>query len=36
LVECQLDLGPIIPFVFNEPTILADPELAALLDTATR
>ncbi|MDT5297379.1 MAG: TetR/AcrR family transcriptional regulator, repressor for lfrA [Mycobacterium sp.] len=33
VVECQLDLGPIIPFVFNEPTILADPELAALLDT---
>ena len=33
VVECQLDLGPIIPFVFNEPTILANPELAALLDT---
>ncbi|MDT5266181.1 MAG: TetR/AcrR family transcriptional regulator, repressor for lfrA [Mycobacterium sp.] len=33
VVECQLDLGPIIPFVFNEPSILADPELAALLDT---
>jgi TetR/AcrR family transcriptional repressor of lfrA len=33
VVECQLDLGPIIPFVFNEPTIAADPELAALLDT---
>jgi TetR/AcrR family transcriptional repressor of lfrA len=33
VVECQLDLGPIIPFIFNEPTITADPELAALLDT---
>ena len=33
VVECQLDLGPIVPFVFNEATILADPELAALLDT---
>jgi TetR/AcrR family transcriptional repressor of lfrA len=33
VVECQLDLGPIIPFVFNEPSILAEPELAALLDT---
>jgi len=33
VVACQLDLGPIIPFVFNEPSILADPDLAALLDT---
>jgi TetR/AcrR family transcriptional repressor of lfrA len=33
VVECQLDLGPIVPFIFNEPTINADPELAALLDT---
>ncbi|MDT5328369.1 MAG: TetR/AcrR family transcriptional regulator, repressor for lfrA [Mycobacterium sp.] len=33
VVECQLDLGPIVPFIFNEPTIGADPELAALLDT---
>jgi TetR/AcrR family transcriptional repressor of lfrA len=33
VVECQLDLGPIVPFIYNEPTIAADPELAALLDT---
>lgn len=33
VVECQLALGPIVPFIFNEPTINADPELAALLDT---
>jgi TetR/AcrR family transcriptional regulator, repressor for lfrA len=33
VVECQLDLGPIVPFIFNEPTINADPEMAALLDT---
>jgi TetR/AcrR family transcriptional repressor of lfrA len=33
VVECQLDLGPIVPFVYNEPTIAADAELAALLDT---
>jgi TetR/AcrR family transcriptional repressor of lfrA len=33
VVECQLDLGPIVSFVYNEPTILADPELAAELDT---
>ena len=32
-MECQLDLGPIFPFVYNDPSILADPELAALLDT---
>lgn len=33
VVECQLDLGPIVPFVYNEPTILADPKIAAELDT---
>jgi TetR/AcrR family transcriptional repressor of lfrA len=33
VVECQLDLGPIVPFVYNEPTINADKELAAILDT---
>ena len=33
VVECQLDLGPIVPFIYNEPTIVADPELAAELDT---
>jgi TetR/AcrR family transcriptional regulator, repressor for lfrA len=33
VVECQLDLGPIVPFIYNEPTVNADPELAALLDT---
>ncbi|MET4427937.1 TetR/AcrR family transcriptional regulator [Mycolicibacterium sp. 624] len=33
VVECQLDLGPIVPFIFNEPTLVADPEIAAELDT---
>jgi len=33
VVETQLDLGPIVPFIYNEPTIVADPELAAHLDT---
>ena len=33
VVECQLDLGPIVPFIYNEPTIAANPELATLLDT---
>jgi TetR/AcrR family transcriptional regulator, repressor for lfrA len=33
VVDCQLDLGPIVPFIYNEPTIAAEPELAALLDT---
>nr|WP_322790403.1 hypothetical protein [Mycolicibacterium phocaicum] len=33
VVESQLDLGPIVPFVYNEPTIVADPELSAILDT---
>jgi TetR/AcrR family transcriptional repressor of lfrA len=33
VVECQLDLGPIVPFVYNEPSISADPKVAAELDT---
>jgi TetR/AcrR family transcriptional regulator, repressor for lfrA len=33
VVECQLDLGPIVPFIYNEPTIAADPAMAAMLDT---
>lgn len=33
VVESQLDLGPIVLFVYSEPTILADPELAAYLDS---
>ena len=33
VVESQLDLGPIVLYVYSEPTILADPQLAAYLDT---
>jgi TetR/AcrR family transcriptional repressor of lfrA len=33
VVECQLDLGPIVPFIYNDATILADRDLAAELDT---
>ncbi|MDZ7881676.1 MAG: TetR/AcrR family transcriptional regulator [Mycobacterium sp.] len=33
VVESQLDLGPIVLFVYTEPTIQADPDLAAHLDT---
>ena len=33
VVECQLDLGPIVPFVYNDASILADPDVAAELDT---
>jgi TetR/AcrR family transcriptional repressor of lfrA len=33
VVECQLALGPIVLFVYNEPTIASDPELMAHLDT---
>src|SRR4051812_47182057 len=29
VVECQLDLGPIAAFVYNDSSILADTELAA-------
>lgn len=32
VVESQLDLGPIVLFVYYEPSILADPELAAYFD----
>lgn len=33
VVECQLDLGPIIPFVYSNPAFYGDEELAAILDT---
>ena len=33
VIEIQLNLGPIVQFVFSEPTIVADPGLAAHLDT---
>jgi TetR/AcrR family transcriptional regulator, repressor for lfrA len=33
VVECQLDLGPIVPFVYNDSSITSDPALAAELDT---
>jgi TetR/AcrR family transcriptional repressor of lfrA len=33
VVECQLDLGPIFLYVYKEPTVNADPELKAHLDT---
>lgn len=33
VVESQLDLGPIVPFVYAEPSLQADKELAAILDT---
>lgn len=33
VVECQLDLGPIVPFVYCNPDLTADKELAAVLDT---
>ncbi|WP_233213670.1 TetR/AcrR family transcriptional regulator [Mycobacterium hubeiense] len=33
VVEGQLDLGPIVPFIYSEPTVTADPELMAHLDT---
>lgn len=32
VVECQLDLGPIINYVYTDPTIGADPELRRHLD----
>lgn len=32
VVECQLDLGPIINYVYTDPTIAADPELRTALD----
>jgi TetR/AcrR family transcriptional regulator, repressor for lfrA len=33
VVEAHLDLGPIVPFVYNNPDLLADEELAATFDT---
>lgn len=33
VVESQLDLGPIVLYIYTEPSFLADPELAAYLDT---
>lgn len=33
VVEGQLDLGPIVPFIYTEPTVTADPDLMAHLDT---
>jgi TetR/AcrR family transcriptional regulator, repressor for lfrA len=33
VVECQLELGPIVPFVYYNPNLTADKELAAVLDT---
>src|SRR5882757_6373178 len=33
VVECQLDLGPIVSFVFYNPNLAADKELGAVLDT---
>ncbi|WP_199254377.1 TetR/AcrR family transcriptional regulator [Mycolicibacterium mengxianglii] len=33
VVECQLDLGPIVLYVYTEPIVTSDPELSAFLDT---
>ena len=33
VVESQLDLGPIVLYIYTDPTLLADPELAAHLDS---
>ncbi|MGB5112186.1 MAG: TetR/AcrR family transcriptional regulator [Mycobacterium sp.] len=33
VVESQLDLGPIVLFIYTEPSIQADPELSAHLNT---
>ncbi|MBI3212697.1 MAG: TetR family transcriptional regulator [Mycobacterium sp.] len=33
VVESQLDLGPIVLFVYNEPSVTSNPELMAHLDT---
>ncbi len=33
VVECQLDLGPIVLYIFNEPTVVSDRELMEHLDT---
>jgi TetR/AcrR family transcriptional repressor of lfrA len=33
VVESQLDLGPMLLYIYNEPTVMADPDLIAHLDT---
>ena len=33
VVESQLDLGPMLLYIYNEPTVMADPDLVAHLDT---
>ncbi len=33
VVESQLDLGPIVLYIYTEPTLLADPELVAYFET---
>lgn len=33
VIDSQLDLGPIVLFVFNDPSVQSDPELWAHLDT---
>jgi TetR/AcrR family transcriptional repressor of lfrA len=33
VVESQLDLGPMVAYIYNEPTVMSDPELMAHLDT---
>ena len=33
VVESQLEIGPIVCFIFNDPTVLADPELVAHMET---
>lgn len=33
VVECQLELGPIVPFIYSNPDLTGDKELAATLDT---
>jgi TetR/AcrR family transcriptional regulator, repressor for lfrA len=33
VVDCQLDIGPIASYIYNDPTVISDPELMAHLDT---
>jgi len=33
VVESQLDLGPTVCYMYNEPTVMSDPELVAHMDT---
>lgn len=33
VVESQLDLGPMLLYIYNEPTVMSDPDLIAHLDT---